>query len=381
MSPTVAVEPWSSLTDEDWARVSVGTDIYGTRSWILAGEPHRSFEPSPLVARDGEGRVCGLLPAWWYNGEGSPTYDYARLFGHGTVANLHNEPVLVLGSRAGYSSSVLAPDPAVREALVLAADVLGRERAGWALLYGHRRTAALLVDALGDATPEPLLCGAETVIDADGGLPGYISRLPSKRRRAVRREIRTFAEAGLTVHREDPAHAPEHAALLVQNQERYGHNGDVGRATNYLTGQVDLLGEQAVLWTCRVGGQDGTVVGFLYALRHDDVLYVRAIGFDYARLGDSFAYFNLGFYTPLSAAPELGVRELRLGVGGYQAKVRRGAHLDPRFGWVRLTDRDADLAWREHALQWSAGAAGEIFPGLEPADLRGLDAPGRVGTL
>lgn len=359
---TVSVEPFANLTELDWARVSSGTSLYGTPAWLLAGEPHRSFVASPLVARDGHGDVCGLLPAWWYSGVGSPAYDYARVFGWGTVASRHDAPVLVLGSRSGYSSHVLASEPDVAVELLRAADELGREGGGWCLLYGDRRTATTLEAALGTSRPQRLLCGAETSIAASNGLEGYLAGLTSKRRRSVRAEIRAFAESGFRVRREAPCRTPEYAAMLVQNQERHGHAGALDRAERYLSGQAEQFGDQALLWVCDSGG---TAVGFLFAVRHGDVLYVRTVGFDYPRLQGRFEYFNLTFYTPLAAAPDLDVRELRFGLGGYPAKVGRGARLDPRFAWVRLTAAADDAAWRRHAQAWASRAVDTVFEGLD----------------
>lgn len=376
MTYSITVTDLRDLSAADWDALPTPDSLYTTRSWLSTGEPHSSFEPHHLVARDDSGRIAGLLPAWWYHGVRAPQYNFARLF-ELPDAELATTPVLVLGSRAGYYSVPLAGSTEVCTALLHRAREDSRAGAGWCLLYGEQHGVGdLIVEAFGTDAPAPLLCAADTFIDVPAsGLDGYLRDLGRRRRQRVGRELRTFEASGLELRTVDPSELPNFAPLLVQNQERYGAVGDVSRAQRYLSEQLQSFANRAVVFTCSEAPQ-GNTIGFVYTVRHGDTLHVRTTGFDYTRLQNAFEYFNLAYYEPLRWAARNRLTRLQLGPGSYRAKLNRGAWLVPLYGWVELHDSAARTALDTAAARWRERAVEQLFGDLTAGQRAALTTEG-----
>jgi hypothetical protein len=132
-----------------------------------------------------------------------------------------------------------------------------------------------------------------------------------------------------------------------------------------------------VLFRCRAGGTD-RLVGLALAYRWRDTLYLRSVGFDYAALRDAYEYFNLVYYEPIRWAAGNGVRKMHFGVEAYDAKVRRGAVLQPL--WAVLTSTAPQLSEVDSAA-WNSKSVESWYGGHCPDD----DLPtsgdhGRRGT-
>lgn len=75
--------------------------------------------------------------------------------------------------------------------------------------------------------------------------------------------------------------------------------------------------------------RQGRLLAFSLFYRWRDSLYGRLAGFDYAATASTDAYFNLAFYIPLPLALDEKLRQIKVGMASWKAKVMRGATLDP----------------------------------------------------
>lgn len=111
--------------------------------------------------------------------------------------------------------------------------------------------------------------------------------------------------------------------------------------------------------------RDGEIIGFTQFFAWNRVLYGRVRGLDDAIARAAARYYNLTSYHAIELAASLGCTALDLGCDSYEAKVRRGARLEPLWGLVldapwppgtvaalreRERDRRAELAAWDPAL-------------------------------
>lgn len=160
----------------------------------------------------------------------------------------------------------------------------------------------------------------------------YVGDLPSKRRISVRHELRQFTKRGLTsdVETLEKICAPV-AQLVAENSAKYGIVSDHGQLSEYLRLLSSIFSHDCVAFTARRGRD---LLGVSVGIRHGDRLYIRMVGFDADETAGSFAYFVTTFYAPLDAAQTLRVNAIHLGVGGLEAKLRRGATAEPLHHWI-----------------------------------------------
>lgn len=367
--PAADADGWDELA------LAAGDFFLGSR-WLRMAAAEPGVSTAYAWIRDDAGRLVGALPAWFTPAEGNPSYRASEEFAE--LVGAWKESSTFLGARHGYGNDILlhpSLGPAERAravtALLDATTAWCRERSPAPPLAWYLGTAqAAALHDTGHA-PTPLL----TDLAADIALPGsgyddYLHGLGHHRATAVRREIRAFAEAGLSVRQESPDAVHEEAGpLLAQTMRRYGHDyGDsAGRAS--LRRQAEHLGDLAVVFTCRSAGR---LLGFALGYRWGSRLLMRVAGFDYAHLPGAFEYFNLVYYAPVEYAYAHRMSALLLGTGSLRAKCARGATLSPR--WTAVVRRAGDRAgptdseahaWNARVLRDRAGQAGKDTTDLE----------------
>lgn len=129
--------------------------------------------------------------------------------------------------------------------------------------------------------------------------------------------------------------------LLAALQARYGALDSPRIIQRRLAEQAEVLDERAICFLCR---NNSATVGFSLFYEWEDELYARVVGFDYEALPeDSRAYFSVLFYEPIRFATGTKIRAIHYGRGTAEAKVRRGASLEPRWSvFIDLTSQEAD---------------------------------------
>ncbi len=363
--PAVEEHPaFDGVPPDVWRSFDSAGGLYTSRRFMAALE---SVEPADgttarlLVARDPDGTTAAL-PVFDVAKETGGRYDPLTLL-RSIDADCPPPPsgaTVLLGGRAGYENRFLlspgmAPPPrrrAVRalvEAAIRPAD--GPAAHTWSMPYLDSGGAAEFRAALPE-TGEIALTAADTVLDIpQDGLDGYLAGLPSKRRIEARREMRAFAASGCTTHlaplRE--VHG-ELAGLLARRLGKYGQQEDEAALERVLAGYGKVFGDDALVLLARSAGR---AVAYVSLYRWRDTLYARSWGSESSQgAREAALYFNLVYYEPVSRAPELGVRSIHYGIMAYEAKVRRGARLEPRWTAVHSAGLEPD-AFATAVARWN----------------------------
>jgi predicted N-acyltransferase len=272
-------------------------------------------------------------------------------------------PVLLLGGCSGYHSGILhapglgdADRAAVTRALLDRCHALAHEHRCGSVAFMYAPASACAEVA--DAWPGPshtILTSAEAALTLGsslGGFDDYLAAFPYARRLKLRREVALFTAAGGRVGTYALGEVRTRLApLLGAHQRRYGDDVTDEQMSQYLGQQEEYLGRASAVF---VDEHDGDIRGFALCYTHNDTVYVRASGVDQERAAP-FAHFNLVYYAPISYAIAHGFARVAFGMGGYQAKVLRGAeltalwsvvmapeHLEP--GWAAALAEPAPLA-------------------------------------
>ncbi|GAA3784100.1 peptidogalycan biosysnthesis protein [Streptomyces phyllanthi] len=313
------------VADAEWDAVAAAGGLYASHAWLSSIEAEPGARAGYLLARR-EGRLAGALPWYEVDLEYNPFYALSR---HLDILGLDGAWTMA-GARRGYRFELpgaLSPDAAaVTDVLVDAALEEAARRGERGLLFPFVTTSTAKL--LWERGAVVALDGAESSI-LTGGAPfdDYLATLPSKRRIAARHEYSTFLKAGYELGVEKLADCCEEAApLLGQLQRKYGHDAHDEGMLQYLAGQLEVLGRYSIVFTARRAGK---LIGFSLMYEFGDVLYARAVGFDYALMGKAFEYYALCYYVPIEYMHQKGLRELHLGMETYRAKVARGAVLSP----------------------------------------------------
>ncbi|MGA7088849.1 MAG: GNAT family N-acetyltransferase [Candidatus Dormiibacterota bacterium] len=373
----------SSLAEVDrqeWDQISQHCGLYLSYPFLLAIEESEATRASYLLLRDGKGCLAAGLPMYQWDGSRDPGLDHYEPFGSGARWVLGRRarrepwlPTLLAGSRAGYSTE-FAVNP---ESSCSKRSVVERLLGGAAELAETAGCASLGVMWLTSAAaretypclrrPEYLiLAGPNCAIEIEwDSFAQYLSHLSHSRRHSALREQSRFRESGLEVEVTDLRSCLDQLPSLAANlQEKYGHASTDVELAAQLEAQARHLNSESRVLLCR---RRGRLVAFSLFYRWRDCLYGRLAGFDYTATAGSDAYFNLAFYIPIQLALDENLRQIKLGMASWKAKVMRGASMDPAWtlvcppGPVRGPFSRAARGWgKEGGAEWWA----QQFPGL-----------------
>jgi predicted N-acyltransferase len=286
-----------------------------------------------LVARDAGGRAAGLLPVYTVAPPFEPIVDPGAIFD--PPVPVTGSPLCLAGSPGAYanflqlSSTTRGPDAARASASLLErARALAREAGSHHVLVPYlneeqsRWLDAYEADATAVSTRETAVLPVTWT-----SFDGYLSWLPSKRRREVRRERRILRDSGTEVREERLAKvAADLAPLLAGTENRYGRDVTAEQMEFYLMMLAVNLDDECVTL---VGYRDQRPVAFSLILACADRWVARCFGRDYAASDGNALYFNLVYYEPIARAVERGATAIDYGTGSLQAKKLRGCDLHP----------------------------------------------------
>jgi len=326
-----------------WATVAAEAGLYSSYEWLTLVEQETPGRCRYLVAGDGVG-IVGALPVYLVADEPNQYYDPRSVFRAAVPGR--NGRYCLAGSRSGYNNEPLLAGwrseteqlgavAALLDELAVLSEAEGLEHSF--LLYlnarGLRRITACSEHAF------PLLSySGDAWLDAPGqSFDDYLAGLTTTRRKTTLKEIRRFAEQGLSVARADPR---DRLDLIVEFARRgnakYGIETSEAELRTRVERQCAALGPHGVLFVCHRGP---TVVGMALAYRWEDRLYLRMSGFDHDAVS-AYPYFNVVIYEPLRYCYETGLQGLHLGTGSHHAKAARGARIGP-LGSVALPSSGA----------------------------------------
>jgi uncharacterized protein len=370
----------------EWEALAARRSLYVAPRWLRSLEESPHFEPRYVLALDGD-RLVGALPAYVSSGAaGANTlYDHVELLVRPSQAASSRSdwfPALLGGTRSGYTNELVLPRELGAEdrRKVVAALVRGLSKLADELDVQSIVFFYLTCEGLRDL--QPVLTEDSAVLVAGGAtrmevtwssFDEYLSWLPHTRRYFVRRELRRFAESGLSVSVEPLSDWYERVGELVANVERRHHQaGDPTRWTRIVHEKARELGESALVFLAR---SDDVAVACSLFFSWEGALYAWAWGCDYDRCGDDAEYFNLVYYLPIRHAIEHGLSTIHFGVEAYRAKIIRGATLLPLWAVVTAADRDLTARWMRGVEGWNATrhreldeAYGKLLGGLSPEE-------------
>ncbi|MFJ3928928.1 GNAT family N-acetyltransferase [Streptomyces sp. NPDC090029] len=346
VAPTVIEHPgFDGVPEAHWEMLNCEGGLFTSRRFMTALE---CVEPAPdstvkvFEARGYPGAALPVaaLPCFGVPTGGGGRYDAAALVRSILPdAALPGQPrSLLLGARAGYQNRMLvAPGLPLEEsasAVRALVDAAVRQPTEGpppicTIPYLDTANARLVRAALPDYGHLALAAGDAVIDLPEGGLEGYINGLQQRRRTRIRREMRQFAESPCEI-----TQAPlgevcgELAGLLVQNLRKYGDGVDERVLADMFRRYGEVLGDDVQVILARL---DGRAVAYVSLYRWKQALYARSWGGDPQVARDAALYFNLVYYEPIRMAARLGVSALHLGILAYEAKVLRGARLEPRW--------------------------------------------------
>lgn len=186
----------------------------------------------------------------------------------------------------------------------------------------------------------PVLTDAEAFIQVSGAsLAEHLASVSSRLRQRFRREMAMFEHSGLRVECRPLASCLDILARLHHElQQRYGQEWDLDRTERSMRRLADAAPAEALLLLAV--DETGHAVGFSLSYPWAGTLYVRVTGYEYERLRSACEYFMLTCYEPLRYSAQAGYKRLHLGLESLEAKMIRGAELEPLWSVIVPADHD-----------------------------------------
>lgn len=328
---------------QEWAAVTAGASFYSSHPWLRFTERYPDCEPRYLLVRRGD-RLVAALPVFLFPAQTPRYYDPAFLFGQPeepSAAPGGSSPLLLGGTRQGYASELLLArdldERTRREAVGMLLgrlrDIRDREGGLAALLY---LTDAAVDGLLPELRPSDrlVMIDARARLDVDPtGLTGYRARVSANTANRMRKEMRRFGDAGCAaqVRRLSDCPHDELGHLSAQVLQRYGHPVTAQDEAARFAAQAELLDDHCRVLVATSGAR---LVGFTQFFVWNNVLHGRVHGLDDSMARGAALYYNLTYYQAIEYGARHGCDRIDLGCDSYEAKVRRGAGLEPLWGLV-----------------------------------------------
>jgi predicted N-acyltransferase len=360
MNVTVA----RTLTDvprAQWEALAGGS-FYAGYDWAAYQQLDPHSQAYYFLVQDEEGTLVAAASGYLVARESSSRYRTSDVFPDLEIAE--GKPVLLVGNRRGHANRLLLDhshplaDRALDQ-LVAAVDQLAVDEAdghAWWMYLGEEDVRRLMPYS---DLPRPRLLAADCAISLPGdSFDDYLASATGNQRRQIRRDRRTFLEAGYTYRAEDFRNVwRPMGPLIAAHQNHHGHQAGTEAMTALMQQQSQTCGSTATVHTCSRGS---AMIGCALTFTTATQIAARAYGFDHTQGPSAAEYFELFYYRPIEQAYTAGVGEVHLGIGTLQPKIRRGAHVLLLWGLVtgrglRTSDDSAGTVLNRH--QWKQIAA------------------------
>ncbi|WP_326667957.1 GNAT family N-acetyltransferase [Streptomyces sp. NBC_01257] len=310
-----------------WDALSGPAGLYLCHQWLAAQQDDPTAQVRYALVHD-DGLLIAAVPLHVVDSEPNDLYRV-----HEVVPGRPPVRTLLAGARRGYLNApllhpALTPDhrrEALHHLVTAVRSLAAAEQAQPWWLYVTDTAATELADVCGT---EPVRLNEDARIPLPGStFADYLAGLPSRRRVAIRRERRAFAEAGYELRTLRLSQCAEAVgALAAQLQARHGHPADPAFMTRLMRDQADGMADSGVVIAAFA---EEHMVAFSLFYRHAGTLWLRSTGYDYAQLRGAHEYFNLVYYLPIEDAYAQGATALHLGMESLRAKTLRGAVTSP----------------------------------------------------
>jgi uncharacterized protein len=358
----IRVQRHDSIDDfpaSEWDSLLGPGGFYGSHTWLKAVARHQTFTTGYVSARDSSGRLLAAFPLYTTREQPEERrFDPSSVFQSISRNKSFPKffPATIVGLRSGYSTDFpFAEDlSGTHQQRVLAAlsdagagpsDATGGSFS-WLYVSSNVLTR---IRAILPAEPCVQFCDEYATLNISWRtFDEYLSSLKTGRRYNIRKDMADFADSGCKLSTALFRECFEECVpLSAALQRRYGAFDSISEIRNRLKEQATLLGERAICFLCRFHGK---LVGFSLFYQWRDELYSRLAGFDYDQLpADSRAYFTLLFYEPIIYAIHNDIRIVDYGIASTEAKVLRGAALEPRWSILwNPADEAAATGMRTH---------------------------------
>ncbi|WP_169811871.1 peptidogalycan biosysnthesis protein [Nocardia grenadensis] len=335
-----AVEAVRSVAATEWDGLVAPGDLFCGHAWLRHLDEAVAPHSAVLVRRAGV--LAAALPLWDASHEEGTLFRLPELFPH--VPELGRADLLWAGARRAVRNGVLSETGPTRSATLrylLAASVdHAREcrRDGVIIPYLPVRTARELAAAHPHASL--LLHSAEATVHIPQD-PASDPRPPTTghNRKRRRRELRDFAATGHTLEWTGlTAEVADRVAPLIANtRAKHGSTGGVAWMRRIFDAQRRAgLDAAAATLLCR---REDALVAAAVCYRHGNSLHGRYFGADESAGRAGAAYFVTTCHAPVVYARAHGLHRVHLSTSALEAKVRRGATVEP-LAAVVLLDRD-----------------------------------------
>ncbi|MCI2422508.1 peptidogalycan biosysnthesis protein [Saccharopolyspora sp. K220] len=343
---TRVVDATADVPETDWDRLNRSGDLFCRHAWLrhldhATDRPHRA-----VLTHDGT-TLIGALPFW--EGEHDDALFSLPDFFPDIPGHWKQHPFTWLGTRRSTCNGLLAARNGHRantlaHLLTTALDVATAEGRGGVIMPYLPVTAAKEL-ATAHPAARMLLHSADTTVhvppDGANALFRQARRHNQQRRRA---ELRDFARAGHTLEWTDltPAVTDAVAPLIAATRRKHGNSNSNGTAwmRRVFAAQRDtgLLDDAKAVLCLRHGQLAFATICY----RHAATLYARYFGADDTAPRTGSPYFVMNFHALVDYAANEGLRRVHLSVSSLEAKVRRGARLDPLAAVVVPAHDDID---------------------------------------
>ncbi|MEV2219225.1 peptidogalycan biosysnthesis protein [Nocardia vinacea] len=359
------------MTAGNWDRLVQPGDLFCSYRWLRHLDT--AVVPHPVVTVRAADRLVAATPVW----EGEQTTGLFHLpdFFPG-VTGPWREPFIWLGARRSVRNGLICVSGSMRASALRRMLVAGRDyarahrRAGVIMPYLPLTAAREL--AASNRAARLLVHSADATISVPpDGTTGLLMRASAHHRKRRRRELQEFAAAGYALEWSDvtPEVAAAIAPLIANTRRKYGAGGGVSWMHTIFAAQREVgLLHTAKAVLCR---RRGELVAAAVCYRHGTSLHGRYFG-TAEHAGRDGAYFVTTCVAPVDYAARNGLDQVHLSTSSLQAKVSRGASLQPLAAVVLLARGALDPAQvRAHNRRTALGYHDRYASvlGLDWADL------------
>lgn len=334
----------NEINDKEFAMLTKGRSFYVSKPWLTAIELMRGQDTAYIVARDNENKLLGVLPFYWGKPSVRGYYEPFKRFLEPTKGNFLEKdwsPTLIIGSRSAYSCEFLLDNHLTSEeqnSILQQMITYVQDRMA---SHGAVSISALYINQEGCnqlkkivSNPEDFfITGANAVITIEWStFEDYLLSLKSKERTKARKERGVFLSRGYDIRLTKLGDSLEtFAQLFINHEHKYGYQTSLQNQIKELQVFINTASEYSHFLTLNLKDM---VVGCLLLFLWEDTIYARTVGFDFDIVGQSFEYFNLGYYALIEFAINHNFKYIDYGMGTYRAKLKRGAHLEPVYGYI-----------------------------------------------
>ncbi|MEU7630629.1 peptidogalycan biosysnthesis protein [Nocardia sp. NPDC049220] len=339
---TRLVEAVEAIDAVEWDGLVPAGELFCSHAWLRHLD--EAAGPQPVLTIGTGERITGATAIW--DGEQASGLFYLPDF-FPELAGPWQRPFVWLGARRSVRNGLICTTGSQRSAslsgLLAGALDYAREHGRAGVVMPYLPVSAAREFGRAHPAAHVLLHSAEATVAVPAqGAAELLTRSSGHNRKRRRRELRDFSAAGFTLEWVDltPEIEAAIAPLIADNRRRYGNGDGVSWMHRVFAAQrrVGLFGNAKVLLCSR----DGALATVAVCYRHGDSLHGRYFGSHGSVSRDGYPYFVTTCYAPIDYAAQHGFRRLFLSTSALEAKIRRGAVVEPLAAVVLLDDDELD---------------------------------------